>query len=188
MRRLAGTRAWLRIPDDIEKALAGLDAQGLDLRGGPEGWSIRETAHHLVEANLVASTIVIAGLARSGSRYDWSWVTPDAAWMRRVGYTKAPLRPALAALRALGAHVAGLIGLTPGGLRRSVRLLDEQGGKPYSKTLARVLTGEVEHAAGHLGEVAEIREVNRDEATRGTGRRRRRGHARRRARHRMRAG
>lgn len=155
----AELRAWLRIPGDIEKALVGLDEQGLDLRGGPEGWSIRETAHHLVEANLVASTIVIAGLARSGCLYDWSWVTPDAAWMRRVGYTKAPIAPALEALRALGAHVAGLIGGTPGGLRRRIRLLDEKGAKPRARTVGQVLAEEVEHAAGHLGEVAEIREA-----------------------------
>ena len=58
-------QAWLMIPAEIEKALQGLPEEDLDLRGGPDGWSIRETVHHLVEANLVASNIVIAALARA---------------------------------------------------------------------------------------------------------------------------
>jgi hypothetical protein len=151
------SRAWLALPARIEHALRGLTEKELDLRGGPEGWSIRETVHHLVEANLVASNIVVAGLARDGCVYDWSWINPNAAWMRRVGYSKAPVGPALDALRALGPHLAGLVRSTPGASRRSVRLLDEKGARPRRTTIAQVLKDEVEHAAHHLGEVAAIR-------------------------------
>jgi len=96
-------RGWLTIPAKLRKALEGLAEEDLDLRGGAEGWSIRETVHHLVEANLVASNIMIAGLAKSGCIYDWSWVTPDASWMQRVGYDTAPVRPALETFTALSA-------------------------------------------------------------------------------------
>ena len=149
--------AWLGIVEGIEKALEGLAEGDLDLRGGADGWSIRETVHHLVEANLVASNIVIAALARSGCVYDWSWVTPDASWMRRVGYDSAPVGPALQTLRALTEHVAGLIRGGSDRPRREVQLLDAPGAKLYTRTIEELLRQETEHAEGHLRGVAETR-------------------------------
>lgn len=150
-------RAWLGIPARIERAIQGLPDGALRLRGGEEGLSIRENVHHLVEANLVASNIVIAALAKSGRPFDWSWVNPDASWMRRVGYDKTPIRPALDTFRALGEHIAGLIGASADGLRREVRLLDAPGAKLYRKTVENVLRDEVEHAEHHIADVARIR-------------------------------
>ncbi len=150
-------RAWSRIPGNIEKALERLPDEDLDLRGGPDGWSIRETVHHLVEANLVASNIMIAGLAKSGCVYDWSWVTPDASWMQRVGYNTAPVRPALEALQALCEHMAGLIRATSDGFLRQVQLLDAPGAKLYTKTVEDLLAQETEHAEEHLRAVSQIR-------------------------------
>ncbi len=150
-------RAWLTISRDIEAALEGLREDGLDLRGGPDGWSIRETVHHLVEANLVVANIVIAALAKSGCTYDWSWVTPDATWMQRLGYNTAPIRPALDALRALCEHIAVVISGIPDGLRRRVQLLDAPGAELYTKTVGDLLRQEVEHAEEHLGSVAQTR-------------------------------
>ena len=71
----------------IETALEGLTEDDLNFRGGPNGWSIRETVHHLVESNLVACTIVIAAVGTGGCTYDCSWLNPDRAWMERMGYT-----------------------------------------------------------------------------------------------------
>jgi hypothetical protein len=150
-------RAWLTVPSEIEKALDNLPEDALELRGGGEGWSIRETVHHLVEANLVASNIMIAALAGSSSPYDWSWVNPDASWMRRLGYDTAPIRPALATLRSLCEHMVGLIGATTDGLRREVQLLDAPGAEPYTKTVEDLLREQAEHARDHLRDVAQIR-------------------------------
>jgi len=150
-------QAWLTIPKRIEGAIQGLGDEALDWRGGADGYSIRETVHHLVEANLVAANIVIAALARSGCTYDWSWVTPDASWAQRVGYTRAPTGPALGALRALGQHLVGVIGAATGGLAREVRLLDAPGAELYTKTVEEILLQEVQHAEDHLRDVAETR-------------------------------
>jgi hypothetical protein len=98
--------AWASIPRDIRRAIAGLSSRDLKARGGSEGWSIQEYAHHLVEANLVASTIILAALGRPGCTYDWSWVIPDREWMKRLGYDKAPLEPAIELLESLCAHVS----------------------------------------------------------------------------------
>ena len=149
--------AWASIPRDIRKGIAGLTNRDLNSRGGSEGWSIREYAHHLVEANLVASNIILAALGRPGTTYDWSWVIPDRKWMNRLGYDRAPLAPALALLEALCAHVAGLARGVPGGMKRSVRLLDSPGARTHRKTVRQVLDDECKHARHHLRDIADTR-------------------------------
>lgn len=150
-------KAWLQVPQAIEKAIKGLSEEDLDLRGGSEGWSIRETVHHLVEANLVASNIVIAALASSGCTYDWSWVNPNRSWMERAGYDRAPVGPALETLAALCRHLSGLIGATAGAPARTVKLLDAPGSKTHTMTVKEVIQQEAEHAQEHLGDVAKTR-------------------------------
>jgi hypothetical protein len=65
---------WKNVPGRIQETLHGLNDSDLDLRGGSEGWSIRETVHHVVEANLVASNMIIAALATDAYDFDWTWV------------------------------------------------------------------------------------------------------------------
>ena len=40
---------WLQVSRTIEIVREGLTEDDLNFRGGPNGWSIRETIHHLVE-------------------------------------------------------------------------------------------------------------------------------------------
>ena len=150
-------QGWLELAETIGKAIDGLAESDLDLRGGVEGWSIRETVHHLVEANLIASNIMIAALAKSGCVYDWSWVNPNKSWMLRLGYNTAPIGPALQTLRTLSEHIAGLIGTHSDGLLRKVQLLDAPGAKPHTETVQDLLVEQIEHAEGHLRTVAETR-------------------------------
>ncbi len=145
--------AWVQIPVDIQSAIEGLTGDDLDLRGGPEGWSIRETIHHLVEANLVAGSIIIAALGQSGCTYDWSWLNPDLAWMERMGYKTAPVEPAIEALRALTRHLSGVIDAAPDARQREVKLLDAPGAQPRSVSIEEILVEEVKHVSGHLREV-----------------------------------
>ena len=148
------------MPADVERAVAGLSESDLDLRDGADTLSIRQIVHHLVESNLIASNIVIAALAKSGSVFDWSWVTPGGSWMERLGYDRVPIAPALAALRALCEHLAGVIGASADGLRREVQLFDAPGAELYARSVAGVLRQEVDHAREHLGELARTREAH----------------------------
>jgi hypothetical protein len=150
-------QAWREIPWRIERSIEGLSESQLDLRAQDPGLSSREIVHHLVEANLIAATILVAALARNGCTYDWSWVQPGGDWMKRMGYDHAPIQPALAALRSLSEYVSGLIAAAPDGFSRSVQLLDAPGAELYSKTVGGILAQEVEHAAEHLGTLDQIR-------------------------------
>jgi hypothetical protein len=108
----------MAIPGQLRRVVRGLSDARL-VRSGHQALSIRETVHHLVEANLVASNIIIAAMANSGSTYDWTWVNPEASWMRRLGYDKAPVGPAVSTLEALSRHLHALFSITPDGLQRT---------------------------------------------------------------------
>lgn len=148
---------WSSISSRIREAVVDLSDADLDLRGGSEGWSIRESVHHLVEANLVASNMVVAALGKPGVTYDWSWVTPDASWMIRLGYDSASIEPAVELLEALSRHIVGLLETAPNNMRQRVALLDEAGAKPRDTTVRKILADEVAHAAHHLKDIATIR-------------------------------
>jgi len=169
-------KSWQAIPTRIEGAIRGLSGSALDARGGDENWSIRETVHHLVEANLIASNILLAALAGSASPYDWSWVIPSSTWMRRLGYARAPVRPALSALEGLCGHFAVLLAACRGGFDREIRLLDSRGARPRATTVRKILEEQVDHAREHLKVVARLRA----EVVQAKGRPRRRRSARRR--------
>jgi DinB superfamily len=150
-------RAWRSIPRQIARAISDLSVRDLSLRGGPDGWSIREYVHHLVEANLVASNIVLAAMGKPGSRYDWSWMFPDRQWMERLGYDRAPIDPALGLLEHLCSHVAAVVRIAPHGLEGHVRLVDSPGSRPRRQAVRQVFEDECEHARHHLRDIAEIK-------------------------------
>jgi hypothetical protein len=141
----------MAIPDQLRRVIRGLSRASLDSRTGPEAMSIRETVHHLVEANLVASNIILAALAKSGIAYDWTWVTPNASWIRRLGYDRAPVAPAISTLAALSRYLGALLSISTDGLGRTVQLQDAPGAARYTKTVGQILDGEVDHAREHLG-------------------------------------
>lgn len=151
--------AWRAIPSRIRRATRGLSATQLDRRGGSESWSVREYAHHLIEANLVAATIVVAAVGSPGCRYDWSWMWPSRKWMRHLGYSNAPLEPAIRILEGLTAHLGGILARSPRKLSTRVRVAGTRNGRGKLTTIRKVLQDEVEHADHHLGDVAAIRKA-----------------------------
>jgi DinB superfamily len=140
---------WLQMPRTIEIALDGLTEDDLNCRGGPNGWSIRETVHHLVESNLVACTIVIAAVGTGGCTFDCSWLNPDRAWMERMGYRGA-VAPAIEVLSPLCRYISALLSAVPDALRREIKLLGAPGTEPYQMTVEQMIRLEVEHAWHHL--------------------------------------
>lgn len=151
---------WNKIPSRIRNSVRGLSESELDLRGGSEGWSIRETVHHLVEANLVASNMIIAALATDGCDYDWTWVNPNKSWMRRVGYDTAHVNLAIKTLQSLGPHISALVATQARALARTVKLNDTPGAPRYVMTVEKIIRQEVEHANEHLGDIRDVRRLH----------------------------
>jgi hypothetical protein len=124
---------WLALPDAIERANP---APG--------------TVHHLLEANLVASNMILAALGADGYEFDWSWLMPDEGWVARLGYEQVAAEPALELFRSLTKYFAALLGRDPSLLQRTIRLRNSGDSEPYSITVAEILDREVDHAREHL--------------------------------------
>ncbi|MEX0733602.1 MAG: hypothetical protein WD944_12295 [Steroidobacteraceae bacterium] len=150
-------RAWGSLPRLIRKAIRGLPARDLGRRGGSEAWSVRKYVHHLLEANVIAATIIIAALGKPGSVYDWSWVRPEGEWVRRLGYNRVAVEPALAFFEHLCRYVTLVVRAAPRGLRSPVRLKDTTAGTLTRKTVEQILRDEWEHAQHHLQDIAKAR-------------------------------
>ena len=163
---------WMAIPDELKRVSSGLTSKALDARTGPDKMSTRETVHHLVEANLIASNIVISALANSGSAFDWTWVNPGGTWMSRMGYSKAPIGPAISTLQALTRHFAAILSVLEDGLQRTVELYDSPGAPHYKKTVRQILLDEVGHAREHLSALPARPIRGRRRVTRRSGRER----------------
>lgn len=161
MKRPAAVEEWSSIPDRIRRSVRGLRGVELAVRGGAEEWSIAEYVHHIVEANLIASQIVLAALGKPGCTYDWSWVTPNRDWMIRLSYDRAPIEPALRLLESLTRHVSSLITLGPRSLGQPVAILDVPGGVPRRTTVAKVLREQVTHATHHLADIESAKRTRR---------------------------
>src|SRR4051794_27024098 len=83
--------AYRQIPDKIASAIAKIPAEKLDVRVAKSEMSLRETVHHLVEANIVAASMMIAALGSEKATYDWSWLWPGRDWCDRMRYEAVPL-------------------------------------------------------------------------------------------------
>ena len=146
---------WLQASCSLASALEGLTEDDLNLRGGPDGWSIGENVHHVVESYLAACTVVIAAMGTSGYAYDCSWMNLDLARMERMGYSRVAVAPAVEVLSALSSYVAALLGAVPDALRCEVKLLAAPGTEPYVMTVEEMIRQEAEHAWKHLQAVTD---------------------------------
>jgi hypothetical protein len=125
---------WASIPDAIERAMPP-----------------RDTVHHLLEANLVASNMIIAALGTDEYEFDWSWLIPDEQWRARLGYDKVDEQPALELFRALATYIAALLARDPNLMQRRIRLRDSAGSESYAISVEGILQRELDHAREHLG-------------------------------------
>jgi hypothetical protein len=145
--------AWLRVPEVIEAAIAGLNDAEMDRSVKRGCMTPRETVHHLVEANIVAASMMIAALGASGAVYDWSWLWPDEAWVKRMKYGHMPVEPALATLKGLSLHLSNIILARRDALKCEVKVFDSPGAETYTLTVGDILSHETDHAEEHLADI-----------------------------------
>lgn len=145
--------SWKGVPDEIETLIAGRSDRDLVKIAGSEGLSLKELIPHITEANIVASTMIIAALGASGSTFDWSWLWPNKEWCDRLGYGKVSTAASLETLRSLTSHIADVVQASGrGALRRKVMLFDAPGAPTYTKTVAEIIQMEIDHAEQHLSD------------------------------------
>src|SRR5687767_726171 len=119
--------AWRGMAALVRARVAGRSDAELDHRPDAQSMTLRETVHHVAEANVVAASIVIAALGSPGCTYDWSWMLPFGPWMERLQYGRKPLAPTVRLLDALNEYVIAQLAPLRDGLLREVQLVDEPG-------------------------------------------------------------
>lgn len=92
---------YLRLPDCLEEAIAGLSESDLDVKQD-DGWTIRQIVHHVVEGeNLWQVNLrAIAGTDGILFPFTWYFAISQDEWVKRWAYDKRPLGPSLALYRA----------------------------------------------------------------------------------------
>ena len=142
--------AWKSIVGMVHSHMEGRTDADLDRRDDSEPMTRREVVHHIVEANIVAASIVIAALGTPGCVYDWSWMLPFGSWLEHMRYADKPIGPALKLFEALNEYVVAQVSPLPDGLKRAVLLVDRRGAEPRRTTVGDVLLQEAAHAREHL--------------------------------------
>lgn len=145
--------AYEKIPEKIASVLARIPADKLDEMGAASGMSLRETIHHLVEANIVAASMMIAALGSEKATYDWSWLWPGRDWCDRMRYNAVPLDASVSTLNGIIQHIANIIHLRDDAASRKVSVHDTPGATPYFMTVAQIIDHEGKHVDEHIGEI-----------------------------------
>ncbi|MCA8955638.1 MAG: hypothetical protein KDC87_06175 [Planctomycetes bacterium] len=145
---------WREIAPLVAQLAHGRSDAALDRRRSARHMTIRETIHHIAEANVVAGAIVTAALGSPGCVFDWSWMLPFGPWMERMHHGSRPVQASVRMVQAMGDYVAALVEPLEDGLSRVVKLRDEPEGDVREVTVADVLAQEAKHAREHVAEVA----------------------------------
>lgn len=146
-------REWSKVPEILRHATKGLGEGDLDRLINSSGMSVRETIHHLAEANVVTASMIIAAAGKDGATFDWSWLYPNREWIDRMKYADLPIEPAMRLVEALNEQIANLVEVNPNALDHTVTVFDTPGGDTYQLTIAAMMKQEVDHAREHLGDM-----------------------------------
>lgn len=144
-------------PYELEAALDGLPEVDLDASLKPDSWSIRQIVHHLAESETLFMMHIKTALAVSGSDYVRPPYDQDV-WTAALEFTRRPIEPSLALVKASRGHIAQLLRFVPDNWEKYVITRMSAGEeKGYKTTVEELITTMVRHIREHCDEIREIR-------------------------------
>jgi hypothetical protein len=153
---------YLRLPDQLEAVLTGLDEASLDLTKG-EGWSIRETACHVLEGESLWQLNLRIIAAQNGIEIPFLWyfsLTQDE-WAARWGYGKRSLETILGSYRASTKYLVEFLCNVPD-IWENYGLITWRGSTGASRmTVRQIAEMNIRHLGGHLQDIQSIQEAHR---------------------------
>ncbi|HYX70932.1 MAG TPA: SRPBCC domain-containing protein [Terriglobales bacterium] len=134
----------------LREALRAIPAGELDRAPAPGKWSARQTALHIVDAEIVGA-----------ARLRWIAAEPGATllsyqgdvWGEKLNYAAQELEPALELFSLLRRNTAAMLRLLPAAAWQNQALFQESAGEV---TLASYLLAHCEHAEAHMEEIAAL--------------------------------
>lgn len=145
-------RIYRSVPERLRAALEGLSAEDLELRRAPNKWTIRETVHHLVDADLGTFNVLRIALALPGRQITSNVSHPDE-WMAGLRCHERPVELAIALFTAAHAWVMEVVDHLPDALDRWVTW--PSGYRAEVRNLLFQVGG---HSSHHVMQIEEIRQ------------------------------
>jgi DinB superfamily len=141
-------------PEQLEAALAGLPAAGLDCSLAPESWTIRQLVHHLADGEGMWLVCIKMAIGAPGSAFAAEWYPGNDAWAAKLGYATLPTEVAVTLFRAQRLYISQLLTQQPAALAQQVIM----SGHPMPVgAIIGMLTA---HVAEHVAEIGKIRQQN----------------------------
>lgn len=146
-------------PDLLEQIVNELSPVDLERRFSPGEWSIRDLVHHIVDGDDIWNTCIKAALGNSEGEFtlQWYWDLPQIEWSQRWQYEGRSLKTSLALFRANREHIVELLRLDPSAWDKYVRIHWPGEGEESRITVEEVVTMHVNHLAGHLEDITNIK-------------------------------
>jgi len=155
-------KRYLKLPDRLEAAIAGLDEALLDLTLG-SGWSIREYLHHTVEGELMWQMFLRAILGRDGIEFPIQWyltITQDE-WAECWASGKRAVEPTLALFRGSTASLVELLrNVGPEAWEHYGRVSWPNADKETRYTVRDIVLMHLGHMDQHSADIQAIRSVH----------------------------
>ncbi|MDZ7289409.1 MAG: DinB family protein [candidate division KSB1 bacterium] len=151
---------YVTLPDELEAALAGLAEADFDLARSPGAWTIRQTVHHIVDADEVTKLIIKAALGNSGCTFGLEWYDLKNSWVTIMNYASRPIAPALALFRANHRDLELLLQQLPEAWERYVMLKREANSELRKVTVGQLIQTQTSHAEHHLEQIRATRQAH----------------------------
>ena len=146
---------YMQAPHELQSLLEELKEQELDLSMAPGGWTVRQIAHHLADADAMQLARIKVALAEPGRVWVSNAYSPQG-WSDTVSYSRLAVQPSADLFRAIRDYVAALLQhLPPDAWERYT--LNAHGEKT---TVGRTIGLLATHALEHMDDIAEIRRVH----------------------------
>lgn len=152
---------YLTLPDELEAALAGLADADFDLARSAQAWTIRQTVHHIVDADEVTKVIIKAALGNSGCTFGLAWYDLKNSWVTILNYASRPLAPALALFRANHRDLESLLNHLPEAWERYVMLKRDASSELRQITVAQLIQTQTGHVEHHIEQIRTTRQAQR---------------------------
>lgn len=141
-------------PALLEEALAGLTEAGLDLARAPGKWTIRQLVHHMADSDASSLVRILMALAEPGRGFANNPYSQDR-WVEGLGSAHRPVASSVNLIKAVRAHVTGLVEHLPEALDRSIETT-----LAGTITVREMLQMLGSHIAGHADQIRETRRVH----------------------------
>jgi hypothetical protein len=152
-------KRYLKLPDRLEAAIAGLDEGQLNLTLGT-GWSIREYVHHIVEGELMWQMSLRAILGTNGIAFPirWYFAISQDDWAERWVSGKRAVAPSIALFRGSTASLAELLRNIPAEAWEHYGCVTWPGDKKETRLTVRdIVLIHIGHMDQHSADIQTIR-------------------------------